>query len=60
MASGLAPDEVAEFRALRTRYRAIFDIGDGEAEVLLFRIGYAAPPTAIALRRPLDRVLTFT
>ena len=57
--AGLSPEEIDELRALRTRYRAIFDVANDDAEVLLFRLGYAAPPTAIALRRPLERVLTF-
>ncbi len=56
---GLSASEVEELRALRSRYAAVFDLAPDEAEVLLFRIAYAAAPTAISLRRPLDRVLTF-
>jgi hypothetical protein len=56
---GLSTEEIAELRSLRTRYRTIFDSNHGDAEVLLFRVGVAGPPTAVALRRPLDHVLTF-
>jgi hypothetical protein len=56
---GLEDDEVEELRRLRERYRRLLPVPDGHAEVLLFRLGRAGAPTAISLRRPLDRVLTF-
>lgn len=56
--SGLAPDEVRELQELRARYRRLFDVTRDDAEVLLFRLGRAGPPSAISLRRPLERVLT--
>jgi hypothetical protein len=31
-----------------------------EAEILLFRLGYAGPATLRSLRRPVDDVLVFT
>ena len=57
--AGLSESEISELRRLRDRYRRVFDVSAGTAEVLLFRIGRAAAPTAISLRRPLERVLTF-
>ena len=56
---GLSEDEINELLRLRTRYRALFDINNGDAEILLFRIGYAGPPSAVSLRRSLDSVLNF-
>jgi len=57
--AGLDAAEVTELRELRTRYRAVFDVNQGDAEVLLFRCGYADAPTARSLRRPLATVLRF-
>jgi nitroreductase len=56
---GLAAEEIAELRKLRQRYLERFTVAKDEAEVLLFRLGQAAAPTAISLRRPIDQVLTF-
>ena len=57
--AGLSSGEIAELRQLRERYRRVFDIHAGDAEVLLFRLSLADAPSAISLRRPVDRVLTF-
>jgi hypothetical protein len=54
----LSPDERASLATLRARYRALFDVRAGEGEILLFRVAYADPPTALSLRRPVDDVLT--
>jgi molybdopterin/thiamine biosynthesis adenylyltransferase/nitroreductase len=56
---GLAQSDIDELRGLRRRYRALFDVRDGDAEVLLFRISKANAPSAISLRRPVDSVLSF-
>jgi molybdopterin/thiamine biosynthesis adenylyltransferase len=44
---------------LRVRYLRIFNVSPGEAEILLFRLSVADPPTARSLRRPLEEVLSF-
>jgi len=42
---GLAADEQAQLGALRVRYARLFpDVGD-DAQVVLFRVGHAEPPT---------------
>ena len=54
---GFSETERAELQALRGRYLRLFDVSAGHAEVLLFRLHVAGPPTARSLRRPLDDVL---
>lgn len=56
---GLAPHEIAELSKLRTRYRALFEIPDSHVELMLFRLGRAAPPSARSLRRAVDDMLRF-
>lgn len=56
---GLSPREQATLGALHERYLRVFPLAAGESEILLFRVGRAAPPTARALRRPVDDVLRF-
>ncbi len=56
---GLSEGETEELLQLRTRYRALFEINSHDAEILLFRIGYAGFPSAVSLRRSLDSVLNF-
>ncbi|WP_062987753.1 Rv1355c family protein [Nocardia anaemiae] len=56
---GLGKREQAELRELRVRYRRVFDTDADHAEVLLFRLAHAGPPTARSLRRPLVQVLEF-
>ncbi|MBB6378988.1 molybdopterin/thiamine biosynthesis adenylyltransferase/nitroreductase [Pseudonocardia eucalypti] len=55
---GLDQGERASLRALRTRYRRLFDTGTDEAEVLLFRLAHVAAPSARSLRRPLDQAFS--
>lgn len=57
--NGLSRHEQAELRELRDRYRRLFETGPDHAEVLLFRLAYAGPPTARSVRRPLCQVLEF-
>ncbi|WP_433623854.1 Rv1355c family protein [Nocardia sp. CA-120079] len=54
---GLCKREQAELRELRVRYQRVFETDADHAEVLLFRLAYAGPPTARSLRRPLVQVL---
>jgi hypothetical protein len=49
--------EKVALAALRTRYRAHFDVPAGHAEALLFRVAYADPPTARSIRRRLEDAL---
>jgi hypothetical protein len=55
--AGLAQHEADALAALRRRYLELFPVGAGEAEPMLFRVGYADPPTARSLRRPVEDVL---
>ena len=57
-AAGLSPLERTELADLRVRFARLFQVGDG-AELMLFRVGRAAPPTTRSLRRKLDDVLEF-
>jgi hypothetical protein len=57
--NGLSRREQAELQELRDRYRQLFETDQDHAEVLLFRVAYAGPPTARSLRRSLDQVLEF-
>jgi nitroreductase len=57
--AGFTVREITELNLLRTRYRRLLTTQRDHAEVFLFRISYADPPTARALRRPLDEVLSF-
>ena len=54
----LSGEEREQLAALRRRYRGLFDVPEGHAEVLLFRLAHAGPPTARSLRRHLDDVLS--
>jgi molybdopterin/thiamine biosynthesis adenylyltransferase/nitroreductase len=54
---GLAPGEVMALRELRTRFATLFPAAAGLGEPMLFRLSRAAPPTARALRRPVEDVL---
>lgn len=45
---------------LHDLYRGLCPLGPGEAEVFLFRLFPACPPTARSLRRPLDDVLSLS
>jgi nitroreductase len=55
---GLSAAECDTLAGLRRPYRQLFDLAHGTAEVLLFRLHLAAPPTARSLRRRVEDVLT--
>jgi nitroreductase len=57
-ADGLTEREQSALRNLRHDYLRIFDIAGNEAEILLFCLSHAPPPTAHSLRRPVDSFLT--
>ncbi len=54
---GLSPAEAATLRELRARFGALFPAAASMGEPMLFRVARAAPPSARALRRPVDDVL---
>ncbi|WP_437276122.1 Rv1355c family protein [Sorangium sp. So ce375] len=54
---GMDPESVEVARALRERYVRLFDVTDATAEILLFRLSLAGPPSTRSLRRPLEDVL---
>ncbi|WP_437686691.1 Rv1355c family protein [Sorangium sp. So ce176] len=54
---GMDPETVALATALRARYLRLFDVTDATAEILLFRLSLAGPPSTRSLRRPLEDVL---
>ncbi len=57
--SGFDATEVGTLTALRARYLKLFKLGNNVAELLLFRIAKAGPPSVRSLRRPLDDMLSF-
>ncbi|MBW2264050.1 MAG: Rv1355c family protein, partial [Deltaproteobacteria bacterium] len=56
---GFTDGEVATLRKLRERYTRLFGLPEGHAEVLMFRLSRAEPPTARSIRRRLEDVLVF-
>lgn len=56
---GLTAAQRTELEALRLQYDAIFGVGSGEGQMLLFRLHKAGAPAARALRRPVDDILQF-
>ena len=54
---GLTGKELQTLSELRIRYRRLFDVQEGHAEIMIFRVGKVGPPTARALRRRLEDVL---
>jgi nitroreductase len=56
--TGLSEVERAELMELRAAYCDLFATGPCRAEVMLFRVARAGPPTARALRRPVDEIFT--
>ena len=56
---GFTNEEQHTLRGLRAEYKSIFTLESDEAELLLFRIAVAEPPTARSLRRPVESVLSF-
>ncbi|MFI0166446.1 Rv1355c family protein [Streptomyces sp. NPDC017095] len=57
--TGLDAAETDVLRTLRTRFTALVPGRPDEAELMLFRLSYASPPTVRSLRRPVDSVLRF-
>ncbi|MER5931742.1 Rv1355c family protein [Streptomyces sp. NPDC002054] len=57
--AGLDAAETATLHTLRKRLSALVPRHPDETELLLFRLSYAPPPTARALRRGVDSVLRF-
>jgi nitroreductase len=55
---GFSEAERAELDRLRKDYCDLFETSADRAEVMLFRVGRAGPPTARALRRPVEEILT--
>ncbi len=55
--AGLSADERDTLHGLLARHRRLFDVHQGEGEILFFRLAQIGPPTAYALRRPIDDVL---
>ncbi|MDC3958493.1 Rv1355c family protein [Polyangium jinanense] len=58
-AKGLEPKVREQLGELRQRFLRVFDVPAGHAEILLFRLSKAEPPTARSLRKPVEDVLTF-
>jgi tRNA A37 threonylcarbamoyladenosine dehydratase/nitroreductase len=56
---GLEAKQIPALRQLREQYLEIFRLSPDESEIMLFRLSHAGPPTARALRRPVEEVLTF-
>ncbi len=54
---GMEPETAAVARELRERYVRLFDVTDATAEILLFRLSLAGPPSTRSLRRPPEDVL---
>ncbi|WP_414166702.1 Rv1355c family protein [Streptoverticillium reticulum] len=57
--AGLDASETDTLRTLRTRFTAVVPRRPDEAELLLFRLSYAAPPAVRSLRRTVEAVLRF-
>ncbi|WP_394850105.1 Rv1355c family protein [Pendulispora brunnea] len=54
---GFSREEQAELSTLRHRFRELFEVRADHAELMLFRISYANPPSARSLRRRLGDVI---
>ncbi|MGK4000559.1 Rv1355c family protein [Sorangium sp. So ce1024] len=54
---GMDAGTIALAKGLRARYLRLFDVTDATAEILLFRLSLAGPPSTRSLRRPLEDVL---
>ncbi len=59
-AEGLSEKEVQKLTALREPYRRLFEVPEGHAEPMLFRVARADPPTARSLRRRVESILTIS
>ena len=56
--AGFTENQKKKLQELKREFYPLFGLKDHNALILLFRIGYAAPPTACSLRRPLESFLT--
>jgi tRNA A37 threonylcarbamoyladenosine dehydratase len=56
---GLDAPALEELREIRQLFRGVFPTPPGWSEPMLFRLARAQPPTARALRRPVDQILSF-
>lgn len=56
---GMPTEQAADLTAVRASYLRLFPVDDGAAEILLFRLAVAGPPSARSLRRPVADVLRF-
>jgi nitroreductase len=55
---GVDEEARSVLQPIRDPFRALFGVPEGHAMILLARLSYADPPSARALRRPVDDVLT--
>ncbi len=55
----LGDAEVALLQEQRHRFLHLFHVPAGHAELLIFRLAHAGPPSARSLRKPVDDVLVF-
>jgi hypothetical protein len=58
--AGLRPGHRRLLDAVGRQLREMLGLGPGELPVMLFRVGFADPPTARALRLPVSDLLTIT
>lgn len=56
---GLAEHDIEELKTLRIRFKELFQIEDGLAEVFLVKLAYAPKPEIKLLRKPVKDVLYF-
>lgn len=56
--AGLDKHEVRAVAELRERFTRCFAVSLADAEILLFRLSYAEPPSARTLRRGVDEIFT--
>lgn len=55
---GLSAEEQGELKALRARFLELYEVSADDAELMLFRLAHADPPSARSLRRDVDAVFT--
>ncbi|MBI1977865.1 MAG: hypothetical protein HYS55_03850 [Candidatus Omnitrophica bacterium] len=53
----LAPKQKKKLEELKSEFYSLFGINDRNGLILLFRMGYAPPPSAHSLRRPIESFL---
>ncbi|MEO1170941.1 MAG: Rv1355c family protein [Myxococcota bacterium] len=57
---GFDPDLCARLSELEREHRSLFQVSPNRGELMVFRLSRAGAPTARALRRPIEDVLTFS